>query len=447
MSLSQAAIQEAVRAWHNRHPLAVRIGADAVNHIGWVSLPFMGAAQAVEPSLDGEQPLPPSAAAPLALPLAQRLRQALGRPFARWRSGSGPWPVFTEVFIERLGPASVAAFARRCAWSALDPNGADWPQRQVAVDGARAEACSGAWPLERWLVAAAIEVKGRKLRVLVGQGPKGLEVLGAGRHWARPLVMALGASALSLGALGLWLSMPNGKTAVPTPAPVASAALSASAPAAAASVAAIAHVASGVSSAPSAAASEPVAVNPSVAASMPAPLVALPSQAPASTAMPPTPVASGPASAAAAAASDPPDIRPRLGPSRRSPARSPKAVLQAAGPSAAATAAEAPASAGSKPYRGAQDPENLRPRAAAQGPQVALVSPGFAKRADAEAQLERMRAHVAATTRDAQSLEGEVFETPLGWRAAVWPFGTREEAQIVNATMVARGWKTRAVDF
>jgi hypothetical protein len=44
-------------------------------------------------------------------------------------------------------------------------------------------------------------------------------------------------------------------------------------------------------------------------------------------------------------------------------------------------------------------------------------------------------------------LDGEVFESPQGYRAALWPFSSREEAQIVNATMVARGWRTRAVDF
>ena len=78
---------------------------------------------------------------------------------------------------------------------------------------------------------------------------------------------------------------------------------------------------------------------------------------------------------------------------------------------------------------------------------VALVSSPFAKRADAEAMLSRMREHVNKTLPPGSALEGEVFESPQGYRAALWPFGSREEAQIVNATMVARGLRTRAVDF
>ena len=81
-------------------------------------------------------------------------------------------------------------------------------------------------------------------------------------------------------------------------------------------------------------------------------------------------------------------------------------------------------------------------------PVVALVGPPSANKADAEALLERLRAAVAGVQGASNTaLQAAVFQTPEGWRAAVWPFGSREEAQIINATLVARGMRTRAVDF
>ncbi|MFN5049014.1 hypothetical protein [Roseateles sp.] len=85
--------------------------------------------------------------------------------------------------------------------------------------------------------------------------------------------------------------------------------------------------------------------------------------------------------------------------------------------------------------------------AAPSGKQVALVSPASASKAEAEAALERMRSLLGETVRDPSSLQGHVFQTHEGWRAAVWPFPSREEAQLVNAILVARGLRTRAVDF
>ena len=69
---------------------------------------------------------------------------------------------------------------------------------------------------------------------------------------------------------------------------------------------------------------------------------------------------------------------------------------------------------------------------AAGGKLVALVSQPHRNKADAEALLVRMREMIGAT---------------LGG-TAVWPFGSREEAQLINATLLARGIRgTRAVDF
>jgi hypothetical protein len=45
------------------------------------------------------------------------------------------------------------------------------------------------------------------------------------------------------------------------------------------------------------------------------------------------------------------------------------------------------------------------------------------------------------------TLQADVIQTPDGWRATVWPFPSREQAQLINATLVARGLKTKAVNF
>ncbi|WP_374432638.1 hypothetical protein [Inhella sp.] len=413
MPLPLEDIQAAVCAWHNRHPLAARIGAEAVHSVGWVALPFMKAAQAQEPSLDAAASEAPTLVEP-------RPRWQLPNWTRRQARGSGPWPVFSETFIEGLKPRRVAAFAALHAWHQPLDDGSEWPQRRVEVDSALAEACPGAWPTERWLVAAAVDHQGERLRVLVGEHQGRLAVLGSTRHWERPRLAIAGALA-AFAALALaWLLWPAGTAQAPAPAPAASAASAAAS-------------ASLPASAPASAASASAAA-PAEAASMPASAVA-------------PEAASEPASEAASGI---PDIRPRLGPVRRSP----REVLQgkANAPSNPVSAAPAsspasPPAGASAPYRGAATPEQLRLQSAAAGPQVALVSPGFANKAEAEAQLERMRTHVRTIVSDAALLQAEVFETPQGWRAAVWPFGTREEAQIVNATMVARGWKTRAVDF
>jgi hypothetical protein len=76
---------------------------------------------------------------------------------------------------------------------------------------------------------------------------------------------------------------------------------------------------------------------------------------------------------------------------------------------------------------------------------VALVGPVSTNKAEAEATLERMKVAIAATKGGAT--QAQVFQTPEGWRPAVWPFASREEAQLINATLIARGLRTRAVDF
>jgi SPOR domain len=77
---------------------------------------------------------------------------------------------------------------------------------------------------------------------------------------------------------------------------------------------------------------------------------------------------------------------------------------------------------------------------------VALVGPPGSK-ADAEALLKKMQASLVGVHGDPDTLQADVIQTPEGWRAAVWPFSSREQAQLINATLVARGFKTKAVNF
>ena len=92
------------------------------------------------------------------------------------------------------------------------------------------------------------------------------------------------------------------------------------------------------------------------------------------------------------------------------------------------------------------DPRLERMAAAPGRAVVALVGPPGSK-ADAEVLLKKMQAGLAGLHSDPDALQAEVIQTPEGWRAAVWPFPSREQAQLINATLVARGFKTRAVNF
>ena len=77
---------------------------------------------------------------------------------------------------------------------------------------------------------------------------------------------------------------------------------------------------------------------------------------------------------------------------------------------------------------------------------MALVGPPGTK-AEAEALLKKMQEGLVGVHANPENLQGEVVKTPDGWRATVWPFQTREQAQLINATLIARGFKTKAINF
>lgn len=497
-------LAEQVVAWHNRNPLAKRISIYDVHTIGVVALPFVGGSAAAHPEAsaaapaaprepvmdplpqadaapadeaspqdDGPAPQEPAAAAAApdagpTMPAQLASPAAATKPlpaWLRWLPGplrawlpdpARPYALFSERFINRLSASRVARFAAAHG-HASPPGAADWPQRAIPIDerlmAKAAKRGLGSWPYEIYLISAGVDAGASRTRVLMASGAdRQLRVLG--RRCLNPLALAVVGALLLLfvGAPALWLAGRHKAAEEP-------AAAAASAPVLAASAAASAPPAAAMASAPaSAPASDAASAAPAAeAASTPA------SEAAAASA------ASAPAPEASEAT---PDIRPQLVPRREGRnERPPLGSTAASAPGAPAKPAATAASAASeKPQQSsketpkpapARSPERaLNKEEPADKPsvrgggstapgakQVALVSPAVASKAEAEAALERMRGMLEQTVRDPQSLQGQVFSTHEGWRAAIWPFATREEAQLINATLVARGLRTRAVDF
>ena len=165
------------------------------------------------------------------------------------------------------------------------------------------------------------------------------------------------------------------------------------------------------------------------------------------------------ASATASSAVPAPDIRPHLGPGRPPLGRAVEERAAAERAAKAGTGASSPASPASPAASDAQPPrlrldevglvEALRrPADAPPGKVVALVGPPHKQEAQARAELERMQEQVRQALRYNSAIQGDVFRTPDGWRAAIWPFGSRQEAALINATLISRGQRgVRAVDF
>lgn len=434
-------LAEQIVAWHNRHPLARRIAVGDVHTVGVVALPFVRAsAEAgglVEPVLTDAVTFDELAAAPrhsAAAVLLQRL-QGLARrvrlPGAQPRT---QWRAFSEKFLPGLSPARVEQFALAHGFADPPATPEAQPWRVVVIDETLASAHSG-WPFELYLMTAGIDHGKQRTRVLAGRGIPS-EIAGR-RLWDIRRVGAAAALLLLLAAGGLWLMRPAA-TPEPMPAPAAAASAPEASPASAPALAA--EAASGAAEPASAAGSAP-------AASLDA------ASAPAGAASEPDPDA------------PPADIRPRLVERtdgvKRPPLRSSKPVEpvsdKAPEKSADKAPEKAPEKASDKTSERAPDktpeaqtaPADPRLASMAQSKDkvvVALVGPPGSK-ADAEALLKKMQAGLVGVHSNPQALQADVIQTPEGWRATVWPFPSREQAQLINATLVARGLKTKAVNF
>ncbi|WP_457323574.1 hypothetical protein [Roseateles sp. P5_E11] len=406
-------LAEQIVDWHNRHPLARRIAVGDVHTVGVVALPFVRAsAEAgglVEPvltdvvsafdALHGSPPLSRWAAWKQRLTHLPRL--IARRPRTQWRA-------FSEKFLPGLSPAQVERFALAHGFAEPPATPDSRPWRVIVIDETLASS-HGGWPFELYVMTAGVDVGSARTRVLAGRGIPS-EIIGR-RLWDPIRLGAAGAVLAVLIAVGAWMLWPQ-RAAEPAAAPPPTAASAASAPALAASASA---------------ASAPASVPESAVAAASA------AQAPASE---------------AASDAPPPDIRPRLVERTDGIKRPP--ILRSDKP------AEAPAEKPGektvdKPEPAASKPEPVDPRLArlAQSSDkvvVALVGPPGSK-AEAEALLGKMKAGLVGVHGNPDALQADVIQTPEGWRATVWPFPSREQAQLINATLVARGLKTKAVNF
>lgn len=435
-------LAEQIVDWHNRHPLARRIGVGDVHTIGVVALPFVRAsAQAggfVEPVLTDavsafDQLLDSPPASRWAV-WSQRLKGLAKLPGRRRRQ---QWRAFSEKFLPGLSPRRIERFALQHGYAEPPATPESRPWRVIVIDEKLASA-HGGWPFELYLMSAGIDVGSARTRVLCGRGiPSQI----AGRRLWDPLRLSIAAGVVAVViAAAAWSLWP--RRAVE---PVVVAPPGAEAPAA---------------SAPAAAAEPASAPNPALEASAPA--------ADAATA---TEAASAPEASASEPAEPPPDIRPRLVERtdgiKRPPLRSSKVDEKPAETSADKPADKAADRAADKapekpvetasgkaaekaadPSRKAEppDPRLTRLAESPDKPAVALVGPP-GSRADAEALLKKMRAGLVGVHNNPEALQGDVIQTPEGWRATIWPFPSREQAQLINATLVARGLKTKAVNF
>lgn len=435
-------LAEQIVDWHNRHPLARRIAVGDVHTIGVVALPFVrttaDAGAFVEPVLTDAvsafDALHDAAPASRWSVWTQRLKDwpaLLSRLPGRARRTQ--WRAFNEKFIPGLSPARIEAFALAHGFAEAPATQETRPWRVIVIDEALA-ARHGGWPFELYVMSAAVDSGSGRTRVLCGRGIPS-EIIGR-RLWDMRRVGAAAAVLLVLGAVAGWALWPR-HAAEPVP-PPAGAASAASAPAAAPVILPAA----------SADAPEPASAPASGAASSPAESAA--------------DVAAVPASAVAgdAPASEPavPDIRPRL--VERADGKQPPPLLgtnarkaeetpQAADKAPVKTTEVAADKAAAKPPEPVAEPVDPRLSRLAAAPDksaVALVGPAGSK-ADAEALLVKMKASLVGVHSNPDALQADVIKTPDGWRATIWPFPNREQAQLVNAMMVARGLKTKAVNF
>ncbi|MGM9514713.1 hypothetical protein ACS5PK_10715 [Roseateles sp. DB2] len=152
------------------------------------------------------------------------------------------------------------------------------------------------------------------------------------------------------------------------------------------------------------------------------------------------------ANSAATSARAPAVVRPAMK-VERPPLRTGEGVKDNA-PEAAGDAKEQPNAADTLRQRPGSNARDASARGGVTdgAPMVALVGPVMGSKAEAEAYLQKMQPLIQPLV-GRKVLEQQVLQTPEGWRAAVWPFSSREEAQLINAMLVARGLRTRAVDF
>lgn len=418
------ALAERVVAWHNRHPLAERIGLDQVQSIGVVAMPFVqgSTADPVPPgAVDSE--LPAGHLAKLRHRLAatlHRLRRL--RPGRKQKTRLPAWQaVFSEDFLEPLRAAQVRPWAAVHAVP-IRPGDEQWSQRIVLTDmrllppssGSESVAMACAEPAEpgadgneelggvvmRYAATAALVLDQGRRRVLIGTG-KDPSVLGR-RSWSVVRISVLTATLASLITVGATLSLWR--------------------PAAANHASLIAVAAPAASQPASAGVSNP----PSVSASSPS------AQAAASDAHPKftsdeAPPAAHAVTGAASAADEPASV----------PASKPGLAERSAAPEHRREPAVA-----APPL-----PVLAAPAAAPRGPVFALVSRGTQTESESRSALSRMAAAAAPLQERLPGTHTEVMRSGGRWAAVWWPFTSRDDASQARWALALKGVTVDVVEF
>ncbi len=409
-------------AWHNRHPLALRITRDDVSGVGVVVLPFLA----------GEETGSPSWAHRLNLAW-QRVRQLAtkappaGEPVALEAA-------FSEDFIPPISPQSVARFALR--HGSVGPiDGAELPRREVAVGGdVAAEAV-----VKLYLSTASVERGRQRTRLLISNSVTPRFI--GPRLWnkRRMTIAAGGLGGLVLGlVLAGWLAF-TGSAHDPVATP---AALAASGPVSASAASAAMPAASAASQSEGGASQAHAAGEAVVAASHPVD---------AASGVHSTGAASAPAERLTQAH----DVASKAHPTAPDPDPVPTELpqddialpgKQALRPLLSADQ-RAEAIRQAKALRG---PDTPPPVAASPGAPVGKVYALVASLTGTRSASER-RQHLMALSFAAGKMSGdlhsEVMQVDKGWRATVWPFDTRAAAEAARAALDENGVYTEVISF
>jgi hypothetical protein len=439
-AIRRADVTARVVAWHNRHPLARRIGPDHVGVIGVVALPF-----ALAPSAPGHKP-------------------ALT-------------PLFGDDWMYRWRARRLGAWSQRHGVEAL-PEGADWPARAIDVDPALARAAEARGLSARTLrhvLTAAIDADGRRTRVLLsargalrGAPVFGQRLPGAGRQ------ATLAGAGVALGAwLGAAAWWPPG--AVPAPPHAGAVArLAIAADAAIDPNAAIAAATPSVPDTPQAQdtqdapAAPPGAAEPAASTAGDAAPVVPAGDAPAAAvagvalprgaATPATPAAQGEAATAGPAPADmpAPTVAALAAPSGDPAGATDNARPLDTGPVLRLRDDGAPPLVDIRPRLPADERQAARRQAAALRPQpqavrvdatvYAIATAPARTRDDALAQQALLQGLLAQSV-TAVPTRLDVMSTQGRWRAVWWPHPRREDAQALLQAARARGLAVELIAF
>lgn len=400
-----------VVAWHNRHPLAQRIQPEHVSGVGAVSLPFVAA---------DEPPAKPWRRLPKML--WQKLLW-LARRSEKPASGASLKPAFSEDLIAPISAKRVAAFALRHG-SPERPGVADLPQREVAVD----EKLASGSVVRLYLITACVEKGKGRVRVLQGSVAKA-KFLGA-RLWDKPkravaaaVAVLLVAAAVAIGMMWGGGTDADGDKAAGVVSAASAAQVTAAVPAASEPAKPESpELPSANASAPSGASGEAQASEPAASAEQ-ADSAAVSASAAADRSAKsdaPTEVDTAQDTEAIELGAKQP-LRPGLSSDERAEAVRQANLLRSQTP--------APPAAVAKPTK-----------------VYALVTSLTGTRAASERRL-RMMGLSFAGGKMSGDLRSEIMKVDKGWRATLWPFTSRADAEAARDMLADRGVYTEVLAF